>query len=69
MEERIIELKDRLIEKDLRNRKKKEGRKMNRALETGGIFKCMNTHTIPGEKGAKGIERISEEIMAETSQI
>ena len=44
---------------------------MNRALETCGVFKCMNTQImgIPGENRAREVERICEEIMDEISQI
>lgn len=56
----------------LRNRKKKERRKIiNRALEVCSVFKCMNTHIIgiPGENRAREVERICEEEMGEISQI
>ena len=44
---------------------------MNKALETCGVFKCMNTHImgLPGGNRATGVERIHEEIVAEISQI
>ena len=44
---------------------------MNKALETCGVFKCMNTHTMGllGGNRATGVERIHEEIVAEISQI
>ena len=56
----------------LRNRRKKERRKiMNRALETCGVVKCMSTHTvgIPGQNGARAVERMHAEIMAEIPQV
>lgn len=56
----------------LRHRKKKAGRKMNRASETYGTFEYINIHIIKipkGEKTTKGIEIIFKEIMAKTFQI
>ena len=44
----------------LRNRKKKERRKiMKRALEACSVFKCMNTHImgIPGENRAREVRK------------
>ena len=44
---------------------------MNRALETCGVVKCMSTHTvgIPGQNGARAVERMHAEIMAEIPQV